>query len=122
MIPHDEGAPLDARGADPIVFEALWTGVVNDWENADRHTRFLDHARASGALHEAARRYALLRSDESRARIAEARVQAVTLIATSDLYAARTPKEAARTPAWLYVACIAIVVGLFAVIFTAMFR
>jgi hypothetical protein len=120
--PKEEGQPVDARGADPVVFEALWTGVVNDWENADRHTRFLDHARASGALHEAARRYAILRSDESRARIAEARVHAVTLIATSELYAARTPKEAARTPTWLYVACLAVVFGLFSVIFSAMFR
>jgi hypothetical protein len=117
-----ESEPSDARGSAPVVFEALWTGVVNDWENADRHTRFLDHARESGGLLEAARRYAALKGDESRGALALARVQAITMIATSELYAARTPRERARTPTWLYLACLVVVFGLFARIFLAMFR
>ncbi|MFI5300918.1 MAG: hypothetical protein ACHREM_22780 [Polyangiales bacterium] len=122
MDRQEDGEALDGRGTAPIVFEALWSGVVNDWDNADRHTRFLDHARASGGLHEAARRYASLRSDEARREVAVARVQAITLIATTELYAQKTPRDRARTPTWLYVTCFIVVAALFARVFFAMFR
>ena len=62
------GAPDDSEldPADRAVLDALWTGVINGWDDDDRHRKFLDHAREVGALMEAARRYGSLRDDPER--------------------------------------------------------
>ncbi|MBI2388182.1 MAG: hypothetical protein HYV09_01085 [Deltaproteobacteria bacterium] len=104
----DQG-PTDAQLA---VLQALWTGVVNDWDDEDRHTRFLDHAREIGALPEAARRYGALRDDPERGELARKRLQAIALLATNELYATRTSRPSRRTPGWLVAVAVAVCVAL----------
>lgn len=100
---------MDARGdsqtrpdeAQLVVLQALWTGVINDWDDDDRHTRFLDQARQIGALPDAARLYGSLRDDPERGPAAKKRLAAIALVATNELYATRAKRPAGRPPAWL---------------------
>lgn len=102
----------DLLGSDGIVFDALWTGVVNDWDDDDRHRKFLDHARETGALMEAARRYGSLRDDPERGPLAKKRIGAIALLATNELYATRTPPPTRKVPGWLVATAVTICVVL----------
>ncbi len=92
--------PEGISPADLVVLDALWTGVVNDWADDARHHKLLDHARATGALLEVARRYGLLRDDPERGETAKKRLAAIALIATNELYATKTT-PAKKTPGWV---------------------
>lgn len=106
----DEAAgPTDA---DLVVLEALWSGVINSWDDESRHTKFLDHARSIGLLTEAARRYGLLRDDPERGEMATKRLGAIALLATNELYATRTSRPARRTPGWVVAVGVAVCVAL----------
>jgi hypothetical protein len=101
--PHPSERPGDfvpMSEADLLVFDALWSGVVNDWTADDRHHKFIEHARAAGALLEAAKRYGALKDDEARGEIAKKRLSTIALLATQELLATKTdPKP--RTPVWV---------------------
>lgn len=95
-----EGA--EALGeADRVVLDALWSGVINDWDDDERHTKFLDHARNVGALPEAARRYGKIKDDPERGELAKKRLGAIALLATQQLYATRTTKPNKRVATWI---------------------
>lgn len=90
-----------APDANARVLDALWTGVVNGWEDDVRHAKFLDHAHASGDLMEAARRYGSLREDAERGEQAKKRLATIALLATNELYATKTPAPVRKVPAWV---------------------
>lgn len=96
-------APEDSEldPADRAVLDALWTGVINDWDDDDRHRKFLDHARETGALMEAARRYGSLRDDPERGDLAKKRLGAISLLVTNELYATKSPPPTKKAPRWL---------------------
>ena len=101
----------DDGGADAIVFRALWSGVVNDFENDERHAKFLDQAHRTDRLLDAARRYSALKDDPDLGPEAQKRLAAISLLATHALLATKsTPRK--RPPAWLYVLTVAVCVGL----------
>ena len=87
--------------ADRMILDALWSGVVNDWESDERHTKFLDHAHHCGALVEAATRYGLLRDDVDRGPVARKRLSAIVLLTTNELFAQQSPRATKRTPTWV---------------------
>ncbi|GAC1299742.1 MAG: hypothetical protein NVSMB1_26380 [Polyangiales bacterium] len=90
------------READRMVFDALWSGVVNGWDDEERHVKFLDHLRATGAFAEGAKRYNALKSDPDRGEQANKRVTAIALLATHALLASKTPERTPRRPLWIY--------------------
>ncbi|MGZ3473286.1 MAG: hypothetical protein ACXWUG_02570 [Polyangiales bacterium] len=95
---------IDPEGpseADVVVLEALWSGVINGWDDDARHTKFLDHARNVGALPEAARRYGKIKDDPERGELAKKRLAAIALLATNELYATRTTKPNKRVASWI---------------------
>jgi len=96
-------APEDSEmdPADRAVLDALWTGVINGWDDDDRHRKFLDHARETGALMEAARRYGSLRDDPERGELAKKRLGAISLLVTNELYATKSPPPTKKAPRWL---------------------
>jgi len=87
--------------ADRAVLDALWTGVINGWDDDDRHRKFLDHARETGGLMEAAKRYGSLRDDPDRSDLAKKRIGAISLLMTNELYATRTSRPLKKAPTWL---------------------
>jgi hypothetical protein len=75
--------------SDPVL-EALWKKVVDHWDDDTSHAKFLQHCQTTEQLAEAAARYAGMRGDRDRGRVAERRLEAVTALATSSLLAAGT--------------------------------
>jgi hypothetical protein len=98
--------------ADRAVLDALWTGVINGWDDDDRHRKFLDHAREIGGLMEAARRYGSLRDDRDRGSLAKKRVAAISILMTNELYATRTSQPAKKVPTWLVAIAVVVCVVL----------
>ena len=77
--------------SDPTL-EALWKNVLDNWENDAAHAQFLKHCQATQKLAEAAARYAGMRGDRDRGAAAGRRLDAVTVLATSSLLAARAER------------------------------
>lgn len=109
-MPDDERPASDA---DAIVFDALWSGVVNGFENDERHAKFLDHAHRNGRLLDAARRYAALKDDPERGEAANKRLAAITMLATQEMLATKSTRRR-RPPPWLYVLTVLVCGGLLA--------
>ena len=72
--------------------EALWKNVVDHWENDAAHATFLQHCQSTEQLAEAAARYAGMRGDRDRGTVAQKRLEAVTVLATSSMIAMRTAR------------------------------
>lgn len=109
IAPEGEAGPTEA---DLVVLDALWSGVINGWDDDERHTKFLDHARNAGALPEAARRYGKLKEDEVRGELAKKRLGAIALLATQQLYATRPSKTAKRASGWVVALGVAVCIAL----------
>src|SRR5262245_20622297 len=92
--------------ADPLL-EALWKNVVDDWDNDAAHGQFLQHCQSTEQLAEAALRYAGMRGDRDRGPAAKKRLDAVSLLATSSLLAARSERSPGL-PKWFTVAVLVI--------------
>ncbi len=108
---------------DPIVFDALWTGVINDWQNEDRHHKFLDHARQDGgSLLEAAARYRRLKDDEERGPVAQKRLAAIVLLATQEMLAQKSAPAAKTPPRWVTALAVSVCLGLLGWVFLAYAR
>ena len=107
-----DGVSVGDDDADDIVFDALWTGVVNGWKSAERHDKFLDQTRRMHAFTEAARRYGALKDDPDRGAEARKRLAAIALLATHELLVTKTPTSVRKTPGWVYVVTIVVCVGL----------
>lgn len=106
---------------DPIVFDALWSGVINDWDNDDRHHRFLEHARLEGSLLDAAARYRPLKDDPERALVAQKRLEAIAFLATQELLAHKTERRKG-TPRWVVALAVSVCLALLAWVFAAFTR
>ncbi len=95
-----------------MVFDALWTGVVNGWDQDDRHRKFLEHVARIHAFTEAAKRYGALKDDATRGEEAKKRLSAVSLLATQELLATKTPSRGKGPPGWLWALGTAVCLGL----------
>jgi hypothetical protein len=107
---------VPATHSDLIVLDALWSGVVNDWSNEERHVKALEHAQRMGLLMELARRYGALKEDGERGAVAKKRLDAIALVATSELLATRSSPPR-RSPAWLWALGVVVCAALLAVAF-----
>lgn len=111
----------DGVPTDRIVFDALWSGVINDWENEARHHKFLEQARLDGALLEAAARYRPLRDDPERGAVAKKRLEAIAFLATQELLAHKTePRKG--PPRWVVALAVSVCLSLLAWVFVAYTR
>ncbi len=87
---------MTASLADTL-FEALWKKVIDDWDNDTAHGAFLQHCQDHGQLAEAAARYRGMSGDRERGPSAEKRLQAVAMLAMTNLETHRTARTS-RTP------------------------
>lgn len=84
--------------SDPHLDE-LWQRVLETWSEDAAHGAFLEHARVTKQLGEAAARYreqvknAAGSDDATRAETAQKRLGAIAILAMADLEAARTPRD-----------------------------
>lgn len=83
--------------------EALWRHVEAGWDDPARHGVFLETARATDGLPEAAARYrAVVEAGGPRADDAKKRLAAIALLAIGALEAAKSPRRT-KPPTWLTV-------------------
>jgi hypothetical protein len=106
-----DDAEHDQASADAIVFRALWSGVVNDFDNDERHAKFLDHAHRTDRLLDAARRYSTLKDDPELGAQAKKRLEAISMLATHAMLATKTARRT-QLPAWLYVLTVVVCTSL----------
>lgn len=110
---------------DDAVLSALWGKVLERFDDDAPHAAFIEHARRSGSLAEAARRYRAHResltadADEPSRRQIDRRLAAIALLAMSELRADDTAvDQAARLRRWLAL----IMLGLLLLTLFALFR
>jgi hypothetical protein len=83
-VANDE--PRDA------VLEALWTRVLEAWDDDRTHTALIDHALRTQRLPEAAGHYRALSEDPEKGAVARKKLDAIVLAATQMLMAMKTPR------------------------------
>lgn len=103
---------------DPLL-EALWSKVLDDFDDDAAHLRFIEHCRSEGRLPEAARRYRehkerLGPSAPERAQV-DKRLGAIALLAMAALDAHKSAKPG-RHPLSLLVAAVVVAFFLAAVV------
>ena len=107
---HKGPAPV-AKTGDSMLFDALWTGVVNDWDNEARHTKFLDHAHRSNELPRAASLYRALTDDADRGAVAQKQIKTVELLVVNQMIATKSTREPG-IPGWVYALMVAVCASL----------
>ena len=115
--PDDSTDFVVVSETEQVVFDALWSGVINGWESVERHQRFIEHARLAGMFLEAAKRYGALRDDLERGAVAKKQLSTIALLATNELLATRSPPPSKRAPTWLVVVAVVVCVSLLATVF-----
>lgn len=75
---------------DPAL-DALWKKVVDDWGDDRVHGAFLDYCHKTRQLMEAAVRYRGMSGDHARGPSAGKRLEAIALLAVTELETQRTP-------------------------------
>jgi hypothetical protein len=70
--------------------QALWKQVIDNWDDAGAHAKFLNYCQQTEQLAEAAARYRGMAEDRSRGESAQRQLQAITLLAYSELDRARS--------------------------------
>jgi hypothetical protein len=85
--------------SDPTLVE-LWNEVDGAWDDEAAHGRFLEYCQRTEQLGEAAARYAAARSDEGRRPLAQKRLDAIAILATSTLLASKRDTRPAL-PRWI---------------------
>lgn len=103
--PASAEAKLDAKDAtakgdepaDPI-FEALWSRVVEAWDDDKTHAAVLDHALREQRLPDLAGRYRALENDAAKGERAKKKLGAIVVAATQMLFAMKTPARAKTPP------------------------
>ena len=113
---HHRDEPDSLDETDRVVIEALWSGVINDWEHEGRHDELIDFARVHSVLFEAARRYRALRDDPDRGERARRRLKTIAVLATTVLLPARSDPALRSPPLGVYVlagvVCAALLISL----------
>ena len=74
---------------DPVV-EALWKQITSNWDDPAQHSKFLNYCQETEQLAEAAARYRGMAEDRSRGESAQRQLQAITVLAYSQLDRARS--------------------------------
>jgi hypothetical protein len=83
---------MSDEASDPL-FEALWSRVLEAWDDDKTHNALLEYAIRAEKLPEAAGRYRTLVSDVDKGERAKKRLDAIVIAATSMLMATKTPKR-----------------------------
>ncbi len=81
----------DEDAKDPVL-DALWSRVVDCWDDEKVHAAALDHAVRAHALPDLAGRYRALVGDPAKGETAKKKLDGIVVAATNMLWAMKTPK------------------------------
>ena len=91
----DDRAPAapeaDAEPAGDALFEALWTKVVDAWDDDKAHAAILDYAVRAEKLPDLAGRYRAQKDDPAKGEKATKRLDAIIVAATQMMMSMKTP-------------------------------
>jgi len=102
-----EPAKVDDDETGDAVFEALWTRVIEAWDDDKPHQAALSHALDRQLLPVIAGRYRKLLDEPSKAERAKKRIDAIVLTATQLMLATKTPPRE-KVP-WQWTASLAVI-------------
>lgn len=106
--PKDDAAN-EEPGPDAL-FEALWSKVLESWDDDKPHQAVLQHALSTQQLPELAGRYRKLKDDPDKGARAQKKIDGIVVAATQMLMATKTPART-KTP-WTWTASAALLFGL----------
>ena len=81
----------DQNEADDVVFETLWTRVLEAWDEDKPHQAILEYALRSERLPDLAGRYRVLKEDPEKGERAKQRIDALVNAATQMMLSMKTP-------------------------------
>jgi hypothetical protein len=100
----------DASSDTDAIFEALWTRVVEAWDDDKPHQAILQHALDKQMLPELAGRYRKLKDDAEKGPRAQKKIDGIVIAATSMLMSMKTPART-KTP-WQWTASAALLAAI----------
>ncbi|MGO9837296.1 MAG: hypothetical protein ACLP1X_24140 [Polyangiaceae bacterium] len=83
------GVPADDE-KDPVL-EALWVRVLEAWDDERTHAAAIDHGARNELLPELASRYRALVGDAQKGAVAQKKLDAIVVAATTLLFSQKTP-------------------------------
>ena len=105
-LPPTPGAASQGDHAQDPIFEALWSRVLDAWDEDAPHSALLDYAIQAQKLPEVAARYRALQEDPMRGTRAKKRLDGVVLAATQLLFSMKTPPRV--KPPWQMTATVGV--------------
>lgn len=106
MAEDESKASADASEDSDAVLEALWSRVLEAWEDDKPHHAALDYALKAQKLPELAGRYRALKDDPEKGARAQKKIDGIIVAATQMMMATKTPPRT-KTP-WQWTASVAI--------------
>ncbi len=115
--PPPSGAPAADTG--DLVFDTLWTRVLEAWDDDKPHSALLDYAFRAGKLPDLAGRYRALKDDPDKGPRATKKIDGIVVAATQMMLSTKTPKLE-KTPAYLTWTAFLVFVGVMLLLWYAM--
>ncbi len=109
----EEETPKNEPNEEPspdALFEALWSKVLESWDDDKPHQALLQHALREQQLPELAGRYRKLKDDPEKGARAQKKIDGIVVAATQMLMATKTPPRT-KVP-WTWTASAALLFGL----------
>ena len=112
-------APAESEGEaseGDRLFEALWSRVVEAWDDDKPHGAILDYALRNERLPDLAGRYRALKDDEAKAPRAKKKLDGIVIAATQMMLAMKSPPARTKVPWQLTLAAFVLMALLLAMV------
>ena len=96
----DRVSEVNEQKEPDALFEALWTKVVESWDDDKPHQAILQHALSTQNLPELAGRYRKLKDDPEKGPRAQKKIDGIVVAATQMLMATKTPPRTKTPLSW----------------------
>jgi hypothetical protein len=113
--------PGEEKDSGDPVFEALWSRVLEAWDDEKTHAALLEHAIREQRLPDAAGRYRALKDDATKGERARKKLDAIVIAATQMLMAMKTPARV-KVPWQITLSAVLVCLFLLAWLGLAIFR
>ena len=97
---EEETKEPETAATSDVLFEALWSKAVEDWDNDKPHQALLQHAIDKQMMPELAGRYRKLQDDPEKGTRAKKKIDGIVIAATQLMLATKTPAPTKTPWSW----------------------